>query len=41
MGASLPPESKRVSMQWKHPSSPSTKEFKLTPSAEEVILIVV
>jgi hypothetical protein len=32
------PESKRSSMQWKHPSSPSTKTFKVTPSAGKVML---
>jgi hypothetical protein len=32
------PESKRGSMQWKHPSLPSTKKFKVTPSAGEVML---
>jgi hypothetical protein len=37
------PESKRVSMQSKHPSTPShsTKKFKVTPSAAKVILIVI
>jgi hypothetical protein len=36
------PESKRASMQWKHPSSPSKKnsKFKVTPSAEKVMLTV-
>jgi hypothetical protein len=33
-------ESKRASMQWKHPSSPSTKKFKVTPSAGKVVLNV-
>jgi protein involved in ribonucleotide reduction len=27
------PESKHASMQWKHPSLPSTEKFKITPSA--------
>lgn len=34
------PESKRVSMQWKHPSSPCAKKFKVTPSAGKVMLTV-
>jgi hypothetical protein len=34
------PESKRASMQWKHPSSLSTKEHKVTPSAGKVMLTV-
>jgi hypothetical protein len=36
------PESKRASMQWKHPSSPSgsNKKFKVTPSAGKVMLTV-
>jgi hypothetical protein len=36
------PESKRASMQWKHPSSPShsTKKFKVTPSAGKVMSTV-
>jgi hypothetical protein len=36
------PELKRASMQWKHPSSPSTKKFKVmsTPSAGNGMLIV-
>jgi hypothetical protein len=35
-------ESKCVSMQWKHPNSPSTKKFKVTstPSAGKVLLTV-
>jgi hypothetical protein len=33
-------ESKRASMQWKHPSSPSTKKFKVTPSTGKLILTV-
>jgi hypothetical protein len=32
------PESKGASMQWKHPSSPSSKKFKDTPSAGKVML---
>jgi histone-lysine N-methyltransferase SETMAR len=32
------PESERASMQWKHPSSPSIKTFKVTPSAGKVML---
>jgi histone-lysine N-methyltransferase SETMAR len=31
------PESKHVSMQRKHPNSPSTKKFKVTPSAGKVM----
>jgi hypothetical protein len=34
------PESKGDSIQWKHPSSPSTKEFKATPLAGKVMLNV-
>jgi hypothetical protein len=34
------PESKRASMQWKHPSSPPTKNFKVTPSAGKFTLTV-
>jgi hypothetical protein len=36
------PESKRASMQWKHPSLLSTKKFKVTstPSAGKLMLIV-
>jgi hypothetical protein len=36
------PESKRTSVQWKHPSSHPTKQFKVTstPSAGNVMLIV-
>ena len=34
------PESKRASMQWKHPSSPCSKKFKITPSAGKVMLTV-
>jgi hypothetical protein len=32
------PDSKRASMKWKHPSSPSTRKFKVTPPAVKVIL---
>jgi hypothetical protein len=35
------PESKHASMQWKHPSSSSTKKFKVTASAGKVMLTVV
>jgi hypothetical protein len=31
-------ESKHPSTQWKHPSSPSTKKFKVMPSAGKVML---
>jgi hypothetical protein len=34
------PESKRASMQWKLPSSHSTRKFKVTLSAEKVMLAV-
>jgi hypothetical protein len=34
------PESKRTSMQLKHPSSPQIKKIKLTPSAGKVMLTV-
>jgi histone-lysine N-methyltransferase SETMAR len=34
------PKSKRALMQWKHPSSPSTKKFKVTPPAGKVMLCV-
>jgi histone-lysine N-methyltransferase SETMAR len=34
------PESKRASMQWTHPSSPSTRKIKVTPSAGTVRLTV-
>jgi hypothetical protein len=34
------PESKRAPMQWKHSSSPSSKKFKVTPSAGKVVLTV-
>jgi hypothetical protein len=32
------PKSMRASMQWKHPSSPSTKKLKVMPSAGKVTL---
>jgi hypothetical protein len=32
------PESKLASVQWKHPSAPSTKKLKVTPPAGEVML---
>jgi hypothetical protein len=36
------PESKPASVQWKHPTSPSAKKFKVTrmPSAEKVMLTI-
>jgi hypothetical protein len=34
------PQSKCASMQWKHPSSPSTKKFKVMPSHGKVMLTV-
>jgi histone-lysine N-methyltransferase SETMAR len=34
------PKSKRASMQWKLPNSPSTRKSKVTPSAGKVILTV-
>jgi hypothetical protein len=34
------PESKRASAQWKHPSSPSTKMFKVMPSAGKIMLTI-
>ena len=34
------PETKRASMQWKHPASPAHKKFKVTPSAGKVMLTV-
>jgi histone-lysine N-methyltransferase SETMAR len=34
------PESKRASVQWKHPSSPSTIKFNVMPSAGKVMLTV-
>jgi hypothetical protein len=33
-------ETKRASMQWKHPASPAKKIFKVTPSSRKVILMV-
>jgi len=32
------PESKRQSMEWRHPSSPVQKKFKSQPSAKKVML---
>jgi hypothetical protein len=32
------PESKRDSVQWLHPSSPSTKKFTVMPSAGKIML---
>jgi len=34
------PESKRQSMQWKHPSSPANKKFKTQASAGKVMLTI-
>jgi hypothetical protein len=34
------PESKLASVHWKHPISPSTKHFRVTPSAGKVMLAV-
>jgi [histone H3]-lysine36 N-dimethyltransferase SETMAR len=34
------PETKRQSMEWKHPNSPSKKKFKTQPSAGKVMLTV-
>ena len=34
------PETKRASMQWKHPASPAQKKFKVTPLAGKVMLTV-
>ena len=34
------PETKRASMQWKHPASPAHNKFKVTPSAGKVMLRV-
>ena len=34
------PESKWQSMQWKHPSSPVAKKFKMQPSAGKLMLTV-
>jgi hypothetical protein len=33
-------ESKRASVQWKHPSSSSTKKFQVMPSAGKIMLTV-
>jgi hypothetical protein len=35
------PESKRDSMTWKHPHSPTTKEFKIEPSAKRKAMATV
>jgi hypothetical protein len=32
------PESKRQSMEWKHPSSPVRKKFKQQPSCKKLML---
>jgi hypothetical protein len=34
------PETKRMSMQWKHPSSPAAKKFKMQPLAGKLILTI-
>ena len=34
------PESKRQSMEWKHPGSPAKKKFKTQPSAGKVMLTI-
>jgi hypothetical protein len=34
------PELQRALMQWKHPSSPSTRKFKVMPSARMAMLTV-
>jgi hypothetical protein len=34
------PESEHASWQWKYPSSPSTKKFKVTPSGGKVMLTI-
>jgi len=34
------PQSKRQSLQWKHPSSPVAKEFKMQPSAGKLMVTV-
>jgi hypothetical protein len=34
------PVSKRASMQWKHPTPPTTRKFKVTPSDGKVMLTV-
>jgi len=36
----LRPESKRQSLQWKYPSSPVAKKFKMQPSAGKLMLTV-
>ncbi|GBO09526.1 hypothetical protein AVEN_63537-1 [Araneus ventricosus] len=36
----MTPESKAASMMWKHPSSPSRKKFKVSPSTWKLILTV-
>ncbi|GFR62237.1 histone-lysine N-methyltransferase SETMAR [Elysia marginata] len=36
----IPPETKRDSMTWKHPSSPVTKKFKVQKSAAKVVATV-
>jgi len=33
-------ETKRASMRWKHPASPTHKKFKVTPSPGKVMLTV-
>jgi hypothetical protein len=38
--ASLPTRIKRASVQWKHPSSPSAKKFKVMPLTGKVTLTV-
>jgi hypothetical protein len=40
MGALLPTQSKHASLQWKHPSSPLIKKFKVTPAAGKVTFTV-
>ncbi|GBM56254.1 hypothetical protein AVEN_238796-1 [Araneus ventricosus] len=34
------PDTKSKSMTWKHPSSPVTKKFKVSPSAGKVVMTV-
>jgi len=34
------PKSKEQSMQWKHPSSPTAKKFKMQPSAGKLMLTI-
>jgi hypothetical protein len=36
----ITPETKRNSMMWKHPSSPTTKKFKMTTSVHKVMVTV-